>query len=135
MSELSDENVQNVLVRHGAELKTLSEGFRETNLKLDQVFTELRSLGNNLTIISSQPNVSVSDIFDNIIKVGTIAGLAVAGILYVNQAFISSDLEKFRATDERIVERLDSQKTRIDRLETLSLYKGSGYMPPVEAPK
>src|SRR6188768_983141 len=88
MSELSDENVQNVLVRHGAELKTLSEGFRETNLKLDQVFTELRSLGNNLTIISSQPNVSVSDIFDNIIKVGTIAGLAVAGILYVNQAFI-----------------------------------------------
>lgn len=115
-----------ILAQHSAELRALSDGFRETNIKLDRVFAELHGLAQNITVLSSQPSFSVSDVLDNIIKIATLCGFMVAGILYVNQAFLSSDLEKLRAFDEKTNERLDANRERISRLEGILILKGAG---------
>lgn len=120
------DDIEILIAQHSSELRTLNEGFRATNAKIDQVFSELHNLTNTLTVLSSQPSFSMSDMLDNVIKVGTIAGLAVAGILYVNQAFLSSDLAELRATDTRVIEKLDTAKHRIERMENVLIYKGAG---------
>jgi hypothetical protein len=120
------DDIEILLARHSSELQTLSEGWRATNAKLDQVFTELHTLTNTLSVLSSQPSFSMSDMLDNIIKVGALAGLAVGAILYVNQAFISSDLTRLQKTDEQVIEHAESLKRRTERLENVLIYKGAG---------
>jgi hypothetical protein len=130
---LSDD-VEIQLAQHTSELRALAEGHRAIRDTLDRFGEDIHQLTNTVTILASRPAFSAGELLDNIIKVGAIAGLAVAGILYVNQAFVATDLEKMRASIAQVQEKQDQSAKRIERLENVLIYKGGGLPVPAVSP-
>jgi hypothetical protein len=125
-----DEDIEIQLAQHSSELRSLAETQRATRESLERLSDDIHQLTHTVTIISSRPAFSAGDLLDNIIKVGTIAGLAVAGILYVNQAFVAQDLEQIRSHVGKIEDRQTGILRREERLENVLIYKGAGMTPP-----
>ena len=131
---MQDTDAEVLLAQHSSQLQALTDGHQQMRNTLDRISEDVHKLSSSLTVLNSRPSFSAGDLLDNILKFGALAGLAVTGILYVNQAFVSVDLEKMRASEQRLGERQDSIAKRIDRLENVLIFKGTGAIPPATTP-
>lgn len=128
---MQDTDAEVLLAQHSSQLQSLNEGHQQMRNTLDRISEDVHKLSSSLNVLNSRPNFSASDLLDNILKVGALAGLAVTGILYVNQAFVSVDLEKMRAAEQRLDEHQGIIAKRLDKLENVLIFKGAGVAVPL----
>lgn len=129
-----EEDSEIILAQHTTELRNLTAGHQQIKDTLERVLDDLHQVASSVQLISSRPAFSAGELLDNILKVGALASLCVAGILYVNQAFVAVDLEKMKAATETIKARQDAAYNRIERLENVLILKGAGITSPAATP-
>ena len=121
------DDLELLVASHDSQIKGIASQVGAIANKMDALIEEMHRQSNSLAAFAGRsPGMDAKSFMSTVIQAGAIIGACVTGIIYITQTSIAGKMAALDNNDATITMRLDGQKTRLERLENLLLYKGAG---------